>query len=166
MRHLDALTTGLAWTAALLFALTGAMLTYEVIARYFFTAPTIWAAELSQLALIWGSLLGMAWALRARRHIAVDAVVALLPAGLRRWTEVLAMLAVAAFSAVTLVYGWRIFADSFARGRTTGSMLDLPAWIAEGAIPAGFGLLFVQALVEAVRAAREGAPETTHGASE
>ena len=46
--------------AALLLAATGVMLTYEVIARYFFIRPTIWAAELTQLCLIWGCLLAMA----------------------------------------------------------------------------------------------------------
>ena len=35
----------LGWIAAMLFFLAGAMLTYEVVARYLFVAPTIWAAE-------------------------------------------------------------------------------------------------------------------------
>lgn len=146
------LTTALAWIAALLFTTAGAMLTYEVAARYFFTAPTIWAAELSQLTLIWGSLIAMSWALAARRHIAVDAVVRLLPRAVQRGTETLAMLAVAIFSAMVAWHGWGIFYDSFERGRTTGSMLDLPTWVSELAIPVGFGLLFVQALIETGRA--------------
>lgn len=146
------LTTGLAWAAAILFTISGVMLTYEVMARYFFTAPTIWAAELSQLCLIWGSLIAMAWALGARRHIAVDAVVRLLPDGVRRLTETFAMLAVAAFSAMVTWKGWTIFYDSFERGRTTGSMLDLPTWVSELAVPLGFALLFIQALIETRRA--------------
>ena len=146
----------LATLAAGLFALSGAMLTWEVAARYFFTRPTIWAAELSQLALIWGTMLAMAWALEARRHIAVDAVVRLLPPGGRRVTDLLAMLAIAAFSAVTLWKGAEIFWDSFERGRTTGSLLNLPAWVAELAIPVGFALLLVQSLVEIARLARGG----------
>ncbi len=154
MALFDRFTLGLAWLAAALFVATGAMLTWEVVARYFFTAPTIWAAELSQLCLIWGCLLAMPWALGAGRHIAVDAVAQRLPDGVRRWTEAAAMLVVAAVSAVVTVYGWRIFHDSWARGRTTGSILDLPAWVAELSVPAGFALLFVQALIETVRAAR------------
>lgn len=146
------LTTGLAWFAALLFTASGVMLTYEVLARYFFTAPTIWAAELSQLSLIWGSLIAMAWALGARRHIAVDAVVRLLPEAVRRVTETFAMLAVAAFSGMVAWKGWDIFYDSFERGRTTGSMLDLPTWVAELSVPVGFALLLIQALIETKRA--------------
>jgi len=41
----------LAWLSAWLFCVAGFMLSYEVIARYFFLAPTSWAAELSQLSL-------------------------------------------------------------------------------------------------------------------
>ena len=163
---LDRLTTALAWLAAALFTLAGAMLTYEVVARYFFTAPTIWAAELSQLCLIWGALIAMAWALRARRHIVVDAVAALLPPAVRRWTDGFAMLFVAAFSAALVWKGWPIFWDSFERGRTTGSMLDLPSWVAELAVPLGFLLLGVQAVVEMVRILRHGADAPVHAQGE
>ncbi|SFJ02475.1 TRAP transporter small permease [Albimonas pacifica] len=154
LRSVAAVRLGLAWLGALLFAASGAMLTWEVVARYFFTRPTIWAAELSQLCLIWGVLLSMAWALEARRHIAVDALVANIPAAARRWTEAVAMLCVAAFSGVTTWYGWEIFWDSFVRGRTTGSMLDLPTWVAELSVPLGFAMLFLQALAEIAKAFR------------
>ena len=150
----ERLVLSLAWLAAVLFTVAGIMLTYEVMARYFFIRPTVWAAELSQLCLIWGCLVAMAWLLSARRHIAVDAVIQLLPLSVQRWIEAAAMLVVAAFSAMVTWKGWSIFLDSFERGRTTGSLLDLPSWIVELAVPLGFALLFIQALIEAVRSAR------------
>lgn len=156
--------TLLARLAAALFVASGAMLTYEVVARYFFTAPTIWAAELSQLCLIWGSLVAMAWCLRERRHIRITAVTSLLPQGPRVVAEALAMLAVAIFSAIVVWKGFEIFWTSFERGRTTGSMLDLPIWITELAIPFGFAVLLAQALLEALRAMQGEVPEEgAHG---
>jgi len=152
VKAFNAFTITLAWIAALLFVASGVMLTYEVLARYFFIRPTIWAAELSQMCLIWGCLIAMPWLLSARRHIAVDAVILLLPAGVRRVVEALAMIVVAVFSALVTWKAWDIFFDSFERGRTTGSMLDLPSWVAELAVPVGFGLLLVQAVIETVRA--------------
>ncbi|MEL6266996.1 MAG: TRAP transporter small permease [Pseudomonadota bacterium] len=167
MKLFRMLTTALAWVAALMLAATGVMLTYEVVARYFFTAPTIWAAELSQLFLIWASLIAMPWLLAARRHIAVDAAVGLLPPPARRVTETIAMTVVAAFAGVTAVYGGWIFYDSFERGRTSGTMLDLPAALTEAAMPLGMGLLAVQALIEIARAwGPEGVPAATHGSGE
>lgn len=146
--------TALALLATLLFVAAGVMLTYEVAARYFFIRPTIWAAELSQACLIWGALIASPWCLRERRHIRITAVISHLPRPARIVADVFAMVAVAVFSAVVLVYGWRIFYHSFVRGRTTGSMLDLPIWIVEFAVPFGFAVLLVQALIEVTRAAR------------
>lgn len=131
-----------------LLAATGAMLTYEVIARYFFTRPTIWAAELSQLCLIWGCLLVMGWVLHQRRHITVNAVTNLLPKPVQQLCVALALLVIILFSLIVVVWGWEIFFDSLIRGRTTGSLLNLPIWIAELAVPVGFALLTAQAGVE------------------
>ncbi len=156
--------TALALAAAALFVAAGCMLSYEVAARYFFVRPTIWAAELSQLCLIWGSLIAAPWCLRERRHIRITALIQHLPRGPRIVADLAAMLAVAAFSAFVVWKGWEIFWDSFERGRTTGSMLNLPTWLPEFAVPFGFAILLLQALIEAGRAARgdiaeEGAQE-------
>jgi len=164
MKAFFLLLKALAWTAALLFLAAGGMLTYEVTARYLFVAPTIWAAELSQLCLIWGSMIAMPWLLGANRHIAVDLVTDRLRPGGRRLCAVLSMAVVATFSAIVAWKGGGIFWDSFERGRTTGSMLDLPTWIAELAVPVGFGLLVVQALIGLTRAARGTFSESGVGA--
>ena len=146
--------TGLSRLAGLLgaclLAATGAMLTYEVVARYFFIKPTIWAAELSQLCLIWGCLLAMGWVLTLRRHITVNAVTGLLPPGAQRLCAGFSLQVLIVFSVIVTWYGWEIFHDSWQRGRTTGSLLDLPAWVAELSVPVGFALLTAQALVELI----------------
>lgn len=144
-----------AWIAAYLFVLAGAMLTYEVVARYFFTKPTIWAAELSQMCLIWGTLLAMAKLLEQRQHIQVDAIVRHLPTRLATMLEATVMMIVAFFAGVVCYFGFDIFYDSFERGRTTGSMLNIPIWIVEFAVPFGFALLFIQALLISSDAARK-----------
>ncbi|WP_227271611.1 TRAP transporter small permease [Roseobacter weihaiensis] len=136
---------------AVLMAATGVMLTYEVVARYFFVRPTIWAAELSQLCLIWGCLLAMAHLLTLRRHITVNAITTLLPHGAQKACAFIALVVVIAFSAIVAFWGYDIFYESFIRGRTTGSLLNLPVWIAEASVPVGFGLLAVQGIVELIR---------------
>ncbi|MEM8729716.1 MAG: TRAP transporter small permease [Pseudomonadota bacterium] len=133
---------------ACLLAATGAMLTYEVVARYFFVKPTIWAAELSQLCLIWGCLLSLGWVLNMRRHITVNAITGLLPPVPQRLCVALSLLILIVFSAIVTYWGWEIFRDSWDRGRTTGSLLNLPSWVAELSVPVGFALLTAQAVVE------------------
>lgn len=141
--------------AAYLFVLAGAMLTFEVVARYFFTKPTIWAAELSQMCLIWGTLLAMAKLLDTGQHIQVDAVVRHLPTRFATWLQAIVMLVVAVFAGVVCYFGYTIFYDSFERGRTTGSLLNIPIWIVELAVPIGFALLVMQALLCSIDAARK-----------
>ena len=63
---------------------------------------------------------------------------------------------IVALSAVIVYYGSGIAMDSFTRGRTTGSMLDVPAWWSQASIPACFALLGIQALAEALRVAVNG----------
>lgn len=46
--------------------------------------------------------------------------------------------------------GLDIFYESFERGRTSGTMLDLPAWVAELPVAIGFALLSVQSVIEIV----------------
>lgn len=159
MRFFRALESFIAWVAAFLFALTGFFITYEVIARYAFNAPTIWAAELSQLCLIWASLMAMASVLSVGRHIRVTAMIDLMPFRLRQFVEVIAMLLIIVFSVYVAWYGFEIFLDSFERGRTTGTMLDMPVWIAEAAVPAGFVLLIIAAINGLVNAIRGEVPE-------
>ena len=146
MRMIAAIELAAAWISTLLFTLTGVFLSYEVVARYFFDAPTIWAAEISQLCLIWGTPIAMAWLLSARRHIRINALTERMTPGQRRVADVFSLVVIIAFSAVVTWKGWWIAQDSLVRGRTSGTMLDLPAWIGEAAIPAGFAILIIAAL--------------------
>lgn len=151
LRIVDMLSRLCAWLAAGLFFATGLMLGYEVLARYVFNAPTIWAAELAELAMVWGIFLGGAWLLHRRAHIQVTLVTEVLPASVRWGLELLVMLAVAAFAVAMVYYGWLIAANSFEVGRRSGTMLNLPAGIWQLAVPVGFTLLALQAVAETAR---------------
>ena len=144
----ERVTLTLAWIAAWLFVASCVMLSYEVVARYFFLAPTKWAAELSQLCLIYGTLLSLCWLVQHRRHIQINAVTGLLSDSRQRLVGVITMLILVWFSLYVTYFGWTIFHDSFERGRTTGSLLDLPAWIAELPVPLLFAFVAVQAFIE------------------
>lgn len=159
MRVIASIERAAAWLAAALFVFTGFFLTYEVVARYFFNAPTIWAAELSQLSLIWGALIAMAWVLGARRHIRITAITTRLGKRAAAAAEAFSMAVIAVFSSLVLWHGFGIAFDSFERGRTTGTMLDLPAWWTEAAVPVGFLMLLLVAVREFVAALRGRVPE-------
>ena len=166
LRLIDRAADLLGHLAAWMFFLTGAMITYEVLARYLFNAPTIWAAELSQLLLLWGSFMAMATLLRQRAHIRIPLLTARLGDRGRQACEAFALVFIAGFSAVAAWNGWFIAYDSFERGRSTGTMLNIPNWWSEMVIPLGFLVLLLQCLAEIQRVLRHGAPAQSEGSGE
>ncbi|MEM7695060.1 MAG: TRAP transporter small permease [Pseudomonadota bacterium] len=150
-RWLGRFTAALSTVSAFLLFAVGAMLTYEVVARYFFNAPTIWAEELSRLFMIWAVFVGSAGLLSGWHHIRVTVVVERLPLPVQRFFECFALWFVAVIAAFVAWNGFPIAAGSFDVGRTTGSMLDIPSWWMQAAVPVGFGLIALQAFVVGLR---------------
>ena len=151
MKFLQHISDRLGALAAWLFFATGILLTYEVAARYVFTAPTIWAAEISQMFLIWGVFAALPRTLLRNENIAIDFLYERAPAPLQKLADIFALVFIAVFAATVAWYGFDIMWDSFVRGRSTGTMLNIPNWWTQVAIPFGFGLSAVQCLVLVTR---------------
>ena len=52
----------------------GLILTYEVVCRYFFGSPTIWAQEIAIYLYMWTMLAAASYTLQTRKHVHVDLV--------------------------------------------------------------------------------------------
>ncbi|WP_142846767.1 TRAP transporter small permease [Telmatospirillum sp. J64-1] len=159
----DAISTACMWLGyGLVIAITCALF-YEVVARYVFLAPTMWAQDLSITAQIWFTYLGMAYVLRRREMIRITAVAALLGPTGRRIVEAFALLSILAFSLMAVYFAWGVIADSLRLGRRQPTMLELPNWIAEIPVLLGFALLALQALAELIRLPFQPAPDFSPG---
>jgi len=55
--------------------LMGLMLFYEVVCRYFFRSPTIWAQEMSVYLFMWTMLAGAAYTLEKGKHVRIDLII-------------------------------------------------------------------------------------------
>lgn len=141
--------------ASWMYFIIGMMIGYEVLARYLFNAPTIWAQELSQLLFLWATFLGISRALKRGQHIRISAIETLLSKSAIHRFRLLSLVFIALLCLLVVYYGSTIFWDSFVRGRSTGTMLNIPNWWSEAVIPAGFGILFFQSLVEIFRHRQE-----------
>lgn len=129
------------------------MITFEVAARYVFNAPTIWAEEMSRFVQIWATYLAAATLLRSDGLIRITLVVDRLGERLRQAAQIFSLLVVAGFSAVAVWYGGMVVLDSIVQGRATSTMLSVPQWATESAIPLGFSLLILQCLAQIARIA-------------
>lgn len=148
---IDRMSDGLAQLCGWAYFVIGLMLGFEVVARYFFNAPTIWAEELSRLFFVFATLLAAPALLRDNQHIRVTALTALLGETGQRMSQLVSLGFVFVLSAALFWYGLDAPLNSFERGRVSGTMLNLPAWWAQSAVPLAFFLLALQSALEFVR---------------
>lgn len=92
VRAIDRFTAWTGWCIAWLILPLVATMTYEVIARYAFARPTIWAYDLSYM--LYGSLfmLGAAYALLKGAHIRTDLLWANFSSRTKGWIDLIAYL--------------------------------------------------------------------------
>ncbi|MBM3538935.1 MAG: TRAP transporter small permease subunit [Alphaproteobacteria bacterium] len=126
---------------------------YEVIARYVFHAPTIWAYELTYLLTGAGWLLGMAYTLRQGAHIRIDVVYLNFSPRNRARVDVLGYVFLLLPFLVWLVTTLddRALA-TFRSGEKTGqSAWNPPLWPFRAVFFAAFLLLTLQVIAELMR---------------
>lgn len=151
LHFIDRISSICARLSAWLFFIIGGIIVFEVVARYVFLSPTVWGEEMSRFLQIWATYLAAAYVLHKRKLIAIDVVVNKLAPRLQKIFESSALLVIMVFCLVACVYGIDIAAESIRVGRATSTMLAVPSWMTEIAIPIGFGLMFFQALAELIR---------------
>ncbi len=122
-RAWDSLLNGLAYVAGLLVVAVALSVLYEVVARYFFNSPTIWAVDFTEYSLVYITFLGTPWVLRDHAHTRVELVVERLRPRLRLVLGMLVSLA-AATGAVVMAWegAWETW-ESYLGGHA-----ELKAW--------------------------------------
>ena len=96
------LETAPAW----LFAIVVVSTVYEVVARYFFGAPTAWANELSLWVCAIGYIYAGIYAMRQDRHLRITSVYDMVPPRLRKVFDVIQWVAIMVFCAALAIWGF------------------------------------------------------------
>jgi len=151
IKIIDALSEFFGKLSAWIFLFVGLIVTYEVVARYVFNAPTIWVDEISVVAQIWAAYIGVAYALKHKDMIVIDIAFRKHNTLSRKIVETFSLLVIMAFSAVTVKYGFEIWLDSTLKGHHTDTLLGLPKWFTQASIWMGFGILLLQTIAETIK---------------
>ena len=146
--------------SAWMFFAIGLFVAWEVLLRYAFNAPTIWVDEVSRIFQIWATLLAGAYLLRHRELILIDIFFRDTRTLARRLIETLTIFLIAIFCAVAAKFGFDLWLKATLAGHTTDSFLAPPKWLTHASIWVGFGLMFIQSIVELIRIWTDGVPET------
>jgi len=124
------------------------VIVYEIIVRYFFSSPTIWAHEISQM--VYGAyviLLG-GYLQQRNGHVNVDILYQRFPPRAKAILNLFTWLLFFAFCGVILVKGGEMAWDSFLYRETEPTAFAPPIYPLKMLIPLGALLLLLQGLVK------------------
>jgi TRAP-type C4-dicarboxylate transport system permease small subunit len=126
------------------------VLTYSVASRYFFHFSTDWQDELS-VFLIVGAVFMSSSAIQARRgHVAIEAIVAILPPRANRVRQVLVDIASLWFCAYFGWKAWSLLEEAWVDNYHSGSTWGPPLWIPYSLMAVGMTLLSIQLLLQVI----------------
>ena len=141
-----------------LFAI-GFFITFEVLMRYVFNAPTVWVDEISRVLQVWVVYLSVAYVLKHREMVTIELILVNPNTVWRRLAESFAIVILFIFAGTALYYGFEIWLKSTLAGHTTDSYLAPPKWLTHAPVWLGSALLILQGFVQLVRVWTEAIPE-------
>ncbi len=139
------------WSGKLVSFLVAAMIlamTYEVILRYAFNAPTRWSYELTLFFFGSYCILGGAFTLLRREHVTMDVFYVRLSPRAAAITDLITAVLFFLFCGVLLWYGWGFFMRSWMSAETTATPWDPVLWPIKLSIPVGAFLILLQGLAK------------------
>jgi C4-dicarboxylate transporter DctQ subunit len=117
----------------------------QVILRYFFHSTLVWSLEATTYTFGWLVVVGMAYGVRTRAHIAVDLLTRKLAPGGQRMVAMLA-LAVCLSYCLLMIWGSARFVSGLMTLGHFAQDIPLPRWLLASILPAGFALLALRLL--------------------
>ncbi len=120
------------------------ILSYSVVVRYYFKAPTYWQDEASVFLLVGATFLTAAHVQSKRGHVGIDALVGFLSPAANRVRVLLVDVASLAFCAFFSWKSWTLFHEAWEDGQVTSSTWAPPLWIPYSVMAAGMTLLCIQ----------------------
>tara|TARA_B100001093_G_scaffold491781_1_gene532209 strand:+ start:370 stop:846 length:477 start_codon:yes stop_codon:yes gene_type:complete len=151
---LDNLIKYSGYLASALFILIGFIVSFEVISRYVFNAPTVWVNEISRFLQIWATYLALTYSFHKNDFIRITVIYDRLGKSGKKILDFISIIFILFFSSFVIYYGWLIAYDSYQVGRTSSTILDVPSFLTELAIPLCFFLLILRVIIEFVRYVR------------
>ena len=126
----------------------GLVLTYSVIVRYFLKISTDWQDEMSVFLIVGAVFMSSAAVQAFRGHVAIEAIVGLLPPRVNMIRQILVDVASLTFCAFFAWKSWTLLLEALEEGYHSGSTWGPPLWIPYSLMTVGMTLLSVQILLQ------------------
>jgi len=116
----------------------------NIFTRYLFNTPIYWAEEVATSLFIWTVFIGSAYAYRIHAHLGVDVLVKLLPEKAKKGVGLVIDIIEIAVLAMLFWVSAQYVMNSWTR---VTDVLMMPRWYFSIAVPIGFGLSLIYAVV-------------------
>jgi TRAP-type C4-dicarboxylate transport system permease small subunit len=143
-KTVDILCRGALLCGGILLLVMAFNVTYGVLARYLFNAPSSYTMDLTKMLMIPALVLSVSYVHRYNRHLQVDFIATRLPAKFRLVVLDFIVPLAGLFVAFVLVWkGWEAMAYAYSIKETSYSAWGEPMWPVKLTIPIGYALLFL-----------------------
>ena len=151
MNYYDKIVKYSGYLASGLFITIGFIVSYEVIMRYLFNSPTIWVNEVSRFLQIWATYLALTYSFHKNDFIRITVIYDRLNENGKKILDFISFIFILTFSSFVVYFGWLIAYDSLKVGRTSSTILDVPSFLTELAIPLCFAFLVLRVILETIK---------------
>ena len=151
---LTAIDQVVAWTGKIFSVLTlfaVVVVVYEVVMRYAFRDPTLWASESLVFACGLLYVMGGAWTSQAGKHVKIELVYGRLSPRGQAIADCISFICFALYLGMMLWASYRFAWDSLELRETSGSPWNPPVYPIKIALVAGIFLLLLQGIAKLVK---------------
>ena len=134
----------LVFLASAVLIFTVVSVTVDVVLRYFFKAPLIWAVEINENNLLYITFLATAWVLRREGHVKVELVLARLDPRAQNLVDLITSIIGVLICLVVTWYGSLVTWRDFQAGAFQPTIMRIPNAYILFIIPVGTFLLSIQ----------------------
>jgi C4-dicarboxylate transporter DctQ subunit len=128
------------WVVIVTLALMTLLTFLQVVMRYAFNSGFSWALELTTVFFAIMIFVGISYGVRVGAHIGVDALVKILPPGLRRATSIVVVLLCLIYAGL-VIYGSWVYVSKMRMVGIELEDLPIPIWVVRSILPFGYALL-------------------------
>lgn len=139
----DVCGLGAGYSAGVILALMGTVITFEVIARRA-GHPTIWSFEFTKYFFLWSMLIGAAYTQQQDAHVRMEMIAELLPKRIQIFLELLGIGVGMVYTFIVLWTGLNYTIRSYTLHELSNSPLRTPLFIVYLGMPIGAGFIFLE----------------------
>ena len=128
---------------------------YDVLMRYLFVRPTIWALEISEYLLVYICFAGITEAQRLKAHIRMRFFFSKFPEGVQLYLNLTFIILTILFGFIIFLGAYDLTVNAFRLDAMSNTLLETPLFIPYALVPIGMGFLTLQSLFDMFESIRE-----------